>query len=389
MTVQQAQTTSDVDTREDAFPVDISLHRSGSVPESTVGLSPQQKSALLQMLRKQGFSESSVVCNATFGHSFKDDVRKVSQYPYAASAPYLTALGLSDEAEFQNEANIRKFPVFLTAASSNHFGEVQALIENIHQTVLPHVKDLKLIMYDIGLSPGELNMSKLFCAQTKCEVRTFPFSHYPPHVRQLLGYAWKPIIIQTVLKEYDFVWWMDSSIGFKTGNLSVLVKAALKYGVQGIITARRPNITDYDILSTMFTNGSITARTDTRMFDFLGESPCLFRRSNEIGGGFNMWLRTPFTTFHILRPWVSCALSIRCMALPGSNRQCPPAPPGSGEISGCHRYDQSALGIIITRLFHRDISEVIMPNTYYDIRRGSPNSNYFLNMVKTTHKQPI
>ncbi|XP_041377241.1 uncharacterized protein LOC121389657 isoform X3 [Gigantopelta aegis] len=42
--------------------------------------------------------------------------------------------------------------IFVTAASSNHFKESQALMKNLHQTVFPHLKNYTFYFYDLGLT---------------------------------------------------------------------------------------------------------------------------------------------------------------------------------------------------------------------------------------------
>ncbi|XP_041378638.1 uncharacterized protein LOC121390780 isoform X2 [Gigantopelta aegis] len=42
--------------------------------------------------------------------------------------------------------------IFVTAASSNHFKESQALMKNLHQTVFPRLKNYTFYFYDLGLT---------------------------------------------------------------------------------------------------------------------------------------------------------------------------------------------------------------------------------------------
>ena len=51
------------------------------------------------------------------------------------------------------------------------------------------------------------------------EYRKFDFNAYPRHVRNLRNYAWKTLIIQEMLSEFDGTMWFDSSVKF-LGNLT-------------------------------------------------------------------------------------------------------------------------------------------------------------------------
>uniref|UniRef100_A0A8L8K4G1 Polyprotein n=1 Tax=Heligmosomoides polygyrus TaxID=6339 RepID=A0A8L8K4G1_HELPZ len=52
------------------------------------------------------------------------------------------------------------------------------------------------------------------------EFRDFKYSLYPEYVRIVREYRWKPLIIAVTLMEFDAIWYMDSSVVFKKGNLS-------------------------------------------------------------------------------------------------------------------------------------------------------------------------
>jgi hypothetical protein len=62
----------------------------------------------------------------------------------------------------------------------------------------------KVILYDIGLTENENAEMRKYC---KCEVRKFPFHQFSAHVRLREAYAWKPLILFEVLKQYKFVMW--------------------------------------------------------------------------------------------------------------------------------------------------------------------------------------
>ncbi|EYB81708.1 hypothetical protein Y032_0375g225 [Ancylostoma ceylanicum] len=54
------------------------------------------------------------------------------------------------------------------------------------------------------------------------EVREFPFDRYPPYVRRLKQYRWKPLLIAMALQEFGAVWYMDTSVRWKKDRREVV-----------------------------------------------------------------------------------------------------------------------------------------------------------------------
>ncbi|KAK6050442.1 hypothetical protein COOONC_12053, partial [Cooperia oncophora] len=52
------------------------------------------------------------------------------------------------------------------------------------------------------------------------EFRKFDFTRYPEYVASLKEYRWKPLMIAEALIEFKAIWYMDTSILFKKGNLN-------------------------------------------------------------------------------------------------------------------------------------------------------------------------
>ncbi|RUS84798.1 hypothetical protein EGW08_007413, partial [Elysia chlorotica] len=66
--------------------------------------------------------------------------------------------------------------ILLTTASSNHFLESQALLQNLHRYVFPALENFALLFYDLGLTARERREMERFC---RCTVLTFPFDKLP------------------------------------------------------------------------------------------------------------------------------------------------------------------------------------------------------------------
>ena len=270
-------------------------------------------------------------CNS-FHKKTEDNFCVVLNYQLDINQDLQKSLKLDTEGIDSSDNVKPAMPVLVTGASQNHFDEAQALFENIHLRLLFKYRNLKIIFYDLGLNSHSRKLLQKHC---KCEVRTFDFKEYPRHVSALLTYTWKPIIIQLVLIEYSSVIWIDASIRFINPNFESFFFNSTDVGIK-VLPGR----------------GSIAHRTQLETFDYLGEDPCLFDVP-ELETGVVMLIRNKFTLRYIMLPWVSCALTLGCMTHPCStwlhSGACTTKSPACG---CCHRFDQSVLGIILTRLFH-------------------------------------
>ncbi|KAK3582665.1 hypothetical protein CHS0354_031077 [Potamilus streckersoni] len=278
-------------------------------------------------------------------------MRIVRNYPLGDSCWYLEELGLQKP---YNKLTPPVLPVIVTGASSNHFLESQAFLYSIKTTLMKNYEVPKLIYYDLGLDISQRKELEEYC---DCDIRNFPFHKFPSHVKNLQGYAWKPLIIQTILNEYGYVLWLDTSIRFiKTSLFQDLMRNVDRYGVAS-----------FDF------NYTIGDHIDPESLEFLGEDPCLFANISEPSGGGVIIRRSNFTLEYIMRPWVSCALSFGCMVNDRSGKLggCPDKP----SLGSCHRFDQSVLGIILWRLYGRK-ELVVFPEMLVTARRGH-EMNYF------------
>lgn len=138
--------------------------------------------------------------------------------------------------------------------------------------------------------------------------------------------------------EFGFVWWVDISVKFTKWNISHAIDYVRKNSILFFVSSD-----DHQ-------KASMTAHTDVRTFQFLGEDICKFRPFNEV------WATTAMFHFDevtktIVKAWASCALNEDCIAPRGSDRklQCSEHSTADGQ---CHRFDQSVLSILIRRVFH-------------------------------------
>ena len=114
---------------------------------------------------------------------------------------------------------------------------------------------------------------------------------------------------------------------------------------------------------------TLVEHTDRRTFEYLGEVPCTFEGVPDRQAGFVLMTRTPFTQQLIMRHWLACVLEPECICPQGARERyvCDTRLHWYGK---CHRYDQSVLNIVVSRLYRPPIPVPVIPSDLYVIRRG-------------------
>ncbi|XP_076442813.1 uncharacterized protein LOC143281488 [Babylonia areolata] len=267
-------------------------------------------------------------CNATFSASPRDRLRQVLATRRRIPPRYLQALASAT----RGVGGPHRY-IFVTAVSSNHYYEVQGLVHSLRRNLFPRLSsdNFTFVLFDVGLTAFERHVTEKNCG---CTVVDFPFSELPEFVRHLTCYSWKPIAIASLLPKAEYVVWTDASIRWESGcPVDELFERCRRRGFQCI--------SDY---------GSIAVRTVQSAFDFHGDRQCQYSPFTEMLSGFEMFYNDRFTREAVMQPWLSCAYDQRCMCVRDHVWQfrCPSSPPrGYGR---CHRYDQSGLGLIQSKL---------------------------------------
>lgn len=253
--------------------------------------------------------------------------------------------------------------IFLSASSSNHYNEMQAMFHNLHTVVYPLMPNVTVVLFDIGLTAEERKKTEQHC---RCHVVRFPAEKFPPHMKDNHCYSWKPVIVRaTMEKARQILVYQDASIRWDQQMLTVMNRTR-KFGLQ---------FHRNDYLS------RISLHTLKQTFDYFGEEPCAFSPFPELEANNGLYRRDGFIVRALLEPWARCALEAGCM--------CPVAPNSVLSCSKpvaehrCHRFDQSVLGMITAKLFNKDMHRVFAPaSSYLDIRRDHTMANYFNSLDK-------
>ena len=259
--------------------------------------------------------------------------------------------------------------ILLTTASSNHFLESQALLQNLHQNVFPALKNFTLLFYDLGLTPDERKQMEKYC---RCQVLSFPFHAFPEHMQRLKCYAWKPVMINAHIHQANVVLWMDASIRFNGDptQLHLLIQTVKERGVQ------------------IGRSGSFSAfRTYREMYHYFGDEPCAYLGLGQAKATIGGYGNEPFVKRVILEPWVACALHEECMCprnnksagCAESKKMAQRAHENNGPIiyGLCHRFDQSAISLILHKLYQAKYPWVMMNVDKYGKIKRDHQVHYF------------
>ncbi|GFO43644.1 hypothetical protein PoB_007014900 [Plakobranchus ocellatus] len=252
--------------------------------------------------------------------------------------------------------------IIVTAASSNHFGEAQKMFKSLHEVVYPVLKNFSVVFVDIGLTERERKMAENSC---KCQVIKFPYEWFPAHVKVNNCYSFKPLSVLAAMKRARrLVVWQDSSVRW-TPEFQYIFDRAERYGTQ---------IIRYEGMA------RVPAHTLRPTFDYMKREVCAFTAFPEIEACAQVHLNDPVTLRLVLEPWAKCALE-RCCICPVSPGPVLPCTKPSA-LHRCHRFDQSALTIVLGRLLNNDFLQFVMPNWHNNqpvLRKlgGDVLNNYF------------
>ena len=128
--------------------------------------------------------------------------------------------------------------------------------------------------------------------------------------------------------------------------------------------------------SLFFTYGnslSVAKHTRIATFNYFKEHPCPYTEFGEVEAG-NVAFHDSEVSRTIVRKWLSCALTQDCLQPEGSSSACRRVT----QIGQCHRYDQSALSIILRRLYHEQNDYPLVEKPFRIIKVMRGNSVHYL-----------
>ena len=248
--------------------------------------------------------------------------------------------------------------VMLIAISSNHFLESQMYFA-MANAKLPTTK---IIVYDLGLKKNEIEALRSYCNVQ--EVRKFKFDQYPGHVKKLQNYAWKPLLINEMSKDFELFFYCDASCRIK----------------KDVLISFLPYLLQFPFLPALMSSRSEIRYTHDGMLKYFNLGMTREEMIAALPKGFQsggMLMRSDYALKNpdnLLSRWVDCAMHVECIApkgakLFGCNFRIKP----DYAYVGCHRYDQSALNVIIIQLggpyLKAVVNGTIPPVSLADVKR--------------------
>ncbi|XP_076434720.1 uncharacterized protein LOC143274704 isoform X2 [Babylonia areolata] len=286
-------------------------------------------------------------CPGHFSPSLRERLRQVLSVRAPIPAKYLEAL-----ASAARPVTPHKY-IFVTAASSNHYHEMQALLNSSFESLFPRMKgeNYTFVVYNLGLTPEERKKTEKHC---RCTLIDFPFAGLPDFVTFLGCYVWKPLIVASLLEKAEYLVWMDTSIRWEeSAPLADIFSQTKTIGYQ-----------------TRHGNRSIAVHTQASMAQFFGDHLCQYSPFTEMETGFLFFYNDRFTREAILKPWLSCAFNTDCMCVKDSARLRDCERASKTRYSVCHRWEQSSIGMIFSKLFLDKRPMLYVPDNTVKIARG-------------------
>ena len=241
---------------------------------------------------------------------------------------------MNGNVSIKSVADLYAHLVIATAFSSNHFEEGKGMIGSV-QKCLP---DKKIIVYDLGLTSSQRTELNSYC---NVELRLFPFDIYEPFIKNLGYYSWKVVIAKNLSQDYNVIMYGDSSLRM----ISCDINKALAHLFKFPFLDARP----LAFRAIEFTHDG--------MIQYLGFPPSrkfMAKVETAEAGCWLMWANSIMQE-KLIEPWLDCALHVECIGPKGARHvPCNFTDIHDGRYVGCHRYDQSALNLILTREFGLD-----------------------------------
>eukprot|EP00088_Acartia_fossae_P067622 TRINITY_DN8455_c0_g1_i7.p1 TRINITY_DN8455_c0_g1~~TRINITY_DN8455_c0_g1_i7.p1 ORF type:complete len:422 (+),score=81.93 TRINITY_DN8455_c0_g1_i7:111-1376(+) len=308
-----------------------------------------------------------------------DELESVAKAKLNPDTQYMQLLGLPPYQLHVDPPGASDELLIVTAVPSGSLAHVPGFL----QAISSHLQlEYSVLIHDLGLSRRDKESLRELCNSTQCQVSQFVFQNWPNHVKDLKLRAYRPILIQLGLRESTSVLWMDIDTRIVNSNIKPLLE---KVRSSYILTwPEQPVLKDG-----MSSGGATptTALTHPRMFEYfpqtkkedyefqhmitgkcillnLGDTPKSeeenqTENNNKNSSNSNSQEKTggapypvPPVITSLMVPWLKCILIEDCINPIGAQSTgCRFDKKPMYRYSGCHRYDVSALNIVLGEMF--------------------------------------
>ncbi|RUS81415.1 hypothetical protein EGW08_010799, partial [Elysia chlorotica] len=220
----------------------------------------------------------------------------------------------------------------------------QAMFKDLHEKVLPVLTNFTLVVFDLGLNAVEREQVRTYC---RCTFLHFPFEKFPEYFRTLKCFAWKVTAIRAMYEKANLVMWTDTSIRYT--NPQVLLQFMDRARKRGLQQRLQP----FHVPNPY--------HTLTQMFEHFGDSPCAHMAFHQVETGFGLYHKEPLIQHAVLDPWYACAVRGVCICpVEQKTVQSCPDIRGSTKIGVCMRNEQSAISLILAKVFREKYRAIVV-----------------------------
>ena len=209
---------------------------------------------------------------------------------------YLTSLGfIRNPRLYRVGATNASLPVFVTAVK----GDQTLAALNLMRQVQELFPDHQLFVYTLNLDEDELKSLNTSC-NLSCSLLKFDFDIYPSHVSDLKLYAFRPLIIQSLLDKTGAVVWLEPDVQILPVGVEKAREAFNRASLNGLYswTIDQPT----------------SSMTHPKMFEFFGDQPENFFFQRMIDGNCLIIFNTEKVHKYIMESWVRCSLTAYCIS---------------------------------------------------------------------------
>ena len=185
------------------------------------------------------------------------------------------------------------------------------------------------------------------------------FSRWPSHIREPKFHCHRPIIIQTTLRDQGSLVWLDINYRLTESDLSSWLRQAETHSVLAWSEpepAAGPNMAM-----------ATTALTHPKMFGFFDKRKYEdYAFQHMVGLGGLILYNSEMVRSKLMLPWLQCVLTESCVNPIGAqDTGCRFDKKPQFRYSGCHRYDLSALNIVLGEMFNFQESLYIGDSSFF------------------------
>lgn len=228
-------------------------------------------------------------------------------------------------------------PVVGTALTGDQLHRLPGFLEACQA----HFAEHPVAVYALDFTAAEMMTAHNMCNSSNCTLRRLDFGFYPSHVSNLKIYAYRPIIIQELLHESGAVLWLDPE--YQLSGSPDPERVLGRARKEGLGAPQAPG------------QQPTSALTHVGMFEYLHAAREAFFFQRMVDPAVLLVFDSPQVRHQLMLPWVRCALVPECIAPVGAQSTgCRFDKKPLYRYSGCHRYDVSALNVILGMVYENN-----------------------------------